>query len=117
MLVDPRSYVAGALGAAEPRIGKFVKYDTGDFTIITSRSGTQAREIMEELAKFRVTSRRCSASAPPGAASPRTSSIVSESEWQKYLQPRQNIAGYFQRARFDNYMVMNGDARRLTPST
>jgi hypothetical protein len=29
---------------------------------------------------------------------------------RKYLQPRENIAGYFQRARFDNYMTFNGDA-------
>ena len=44
----------GDLGAAEPRIGKFVKYDTGDFVIVTSRSSSQAREIMENLAKFRL---------------------------------------------------------------
>jgi len=36
--------------------------------------------------------------------------IVGESDWNKYLQPREQIAGYFQRARFDNYMALNGDA-------
>ena len=29
--------------AAEPRVGRFVKYDAGDFVIITSRSANQAR--------------------------------------------------------------------------
>ena len=37
--------------------------------------------------------------------------IVSASEWKKYLEPRQNIAGWFQPGAFSNNMVMDGDAR------
>jgi hypothetical protein len=45
-LVAIALYCAADATAAEPRIGRFTKYDTGDFVIITSRSSAQAREIM-----------------------------------------------------------------------
>jgi hypothetical protein len=96
----------------EPRLGKFVKYDTGDFVIYTSRSGNQARLFMEELAKFRVTLEKTLGKRATKNAFPTNIVIVSASDWSKYLQPRQNIAGFFQPARFSNYMTMNGDAER-----
>ena len=34
----------------------------------------------------------------------------SNSDWKTWLQPRENVAGFFQRARFANYLAMNGDA-------
>ena len=40
--------------AADPRIGKLVRYDAGDYTIYTSRSASQARDFIGDLAKFRV---------------------------------------------------------------
>ena len=60
--------------AAEPRIGRFVKYDTGDFVIVTSRSPKQAREIMQKLDKFRITLEKMLGKRAAGAASVPTSS-------------------------------------------
>ena len=96
--------------AAEPRIGKFVSYEVEDFTIITSRSGKQARQFMEDLAKFRVTLEKTLGKRAANIGIPTQILVVSGSEWQKYLQPRQNVAGWFQQGDFANYMVMNGDA-------
>lgn len=98
------------LGAAEPRIGKFVKYDTGDFVIFSSRGSSQAREIMEQLAKFRLSLEKVLGKRAARSGIGTHIVIVSESDWTKYLQPREQLAGYFQRARFDNYMALNGDA-------
>ena len=96
--------------AGEPSVGKFVKYDTGDFVIITSRGSTQAREIMEKLVKFRLCLEKVLGKRAARSGIGTYIVIVSESDWDKYLQPRQKVAGYFQRARFDNYMALNGDA-------
>ncbi len=96
--------------AAEPRIGNFVRYDTGDFVIITSRSGNQAREIMTKLVKFRLTLERLLNRKAARSGIGTQIMIVSDSDWEKYLQPRERVAGFFQRARFDNHMALNGDA-------
>jgi len=106
------STVLGAPGvrAAEPHVGKFVKYDTGDFVIVTSRSSSQAREIMAKLVKFRMSLEKVLGKRAARSGIGTYIVIVGESDWNKYLQPRQQIAGYFQRARFDNYMALNGDA-------
>jgi len=100
----------GEVSAAEPRIGKFVSYEMEDFTILTSRGAKQAREFMEGLAKFRVTLEKMLARRAAKSGIPTHILVLSGTEWQKYLQPRQNVAGWFQRGRFANYMVMNGDA-------
>jgi hypothetical protein len=97
-------------GAAEPRIGKFTRYDTGDFVIITSRSASQARQFMQNLTKFRLTLEKLLGKRAARSGIGTHIVIVSGSDWEKYLQPRKEIAGYFQRAMFDNYMSMNGDA-------
>ncbi|MEO8018146.1 MAG: hypothetical protein ABI769_10055 [Pseudomonadota bacterium] len=96
--------------AAEPRIGNFVKYDTGDFVIITSRSASQARELMQKLAKFRLTLEKVLGKRAAKSGIGTLIFITSSSDWDKYLRPRQNVAGFFQRARFDNYMALDGDA-------
>ncbi len=96
--------------AAEPRIGKFVSYEMEDFSILTSRGAKQARDFMEGLAKFRVTLEKTLGKRAARSGIPTHILVLSGTEWQKYLQPRQNIAGWFQRGRFANYMVMNGDA-------
>ncbi|HEU4780583.1 MAG TPA: hypothetical protein VFS58_11940, partial [Steroidobacteraceae bacterium] len=96
--------------AAEPRIGKFVKYDTGDFIIVTSRSASQAREIMQKLTKFRITLEKILGKRAARSGIGTHIIIASRSDWEKYLQPREKIAGYFQRSRFNNYMALNGDA-------
>ena len=106
------SMLLGTAGApaAEPRVAKFVKYDTGDFVIVTSRSSTQAREIMGKLVKFRMSLEKVLGKRATRSGIGTYIVIASESDWKRYLQPREQIAGYFQRARFDNYMAMNGDA-------
>jgi hypothetical protein len=96
--------------AAEPRLGKFVSYEMEDFTILTSRSAKQARDFMEGLTSFRVTLEKTLARRSAKSGIPTHILVLSGTEWQKYLQPRQSIAGWFQRGRFANYMVMNGDA-------
>ena len=99
--------------AGEPRIGKFVKYDAGDFVIITSRSSAQARDIMQKLVKFRVCLEKLLGKRAARSGIGTYIVVVGASDWEKYLQPRENVAGYFQRARFDNYMSLNGDASDL----
>lgn len=96
--------------AADARIGKFVKYDAGDFVIITSRSGSQAREIMQKLVKFRLTLERLLGRRAAKSGISTHIIIVSAGDWDKWLEPREKVAGYFQRARFDNYMALDGDA-------
>lgn len=41
-----------------------------------------------------------------------TSLSRSKADWEKYLQPRRNVIGWFQPSRFANYIVMNGDSDR-----
>jgi hypothetical protein len=96
--------------AAEPRIGKFVNYDAGEFVIVTSRSPAQARRIMTDLVKFRLTLERVLGKRATSNAFPTTIVITSAADWNKWLQPGRNVAGFFQRARFSNYMAINGDA-------
>src|SRR5688572_31256983 len=102
-------WAAGAT-AGEPRVGKFVKYDAGEYVIVTSRSGIQARTFMEDLAKFRAALERALRKRASSATAPTTIVITSNTDWKTWLQPRQNVAGFFQRGRFTNYLAMNGDA-------
>jgi hypothetical protein len=95
--------------AAEPRIGHFTRYDAGEFVIVTSRSGAQARHIVEDLGKFRRTLERTLGKNATQNAFPTYIVITSTTDWRNWLQPRQDVAGYFQRARFSNYMALNGD--------
>lgn len=104
------SLLACAANAGEPRIGKFVKYDAGEFVIVTSRSSAQARRVMEDLVKFRLTLERVLGKRATPNAFPTTIVISSASDWNTWLQPSRNVAGFFQKARFANYMAMNGDA-------
>lgn len=94
----------------EPRVGKFVQYDAGEFVVVTSRSGAQARRIMEDLVKFRLTLERVLGKRATPNAFPTTIVITSASDWNSWLRPRENVAGFFQRARFANYMAIDGDA-------
>jgi hypothetical protein len=98
--------------AAEPRIGRYVKYDAGDFTIVTSRSADQSRQFMTDLAKFRVTLEKMLGKRATRTVFPTTIVIASASDWNRYLMPRENVAGFFQQGHFVNYMAMNGDAPR-----
>jgi len=86
---------AGAV-AAEPRIGKFVSYEMEEFTIYTTRSGDQARQFIEDLAKYRVTLEKTLGKRAQKNTVPTRIVILSSTEWEKYLQPRQNVAGWFQ---------------------
>src|SRR3982750_1421814 len=82
---------AANVGAAEPRIGKFVSYEMEDFTITTSRSGAQARQFMEDLAKFRVALEKTLAKRSVNVGIPTRILVLSSTEWKKFLQPRQNV--------------------------
>lgn len=95
--------------AAEPRFGKFVRYETEDFTIVTSRSNLQAREIIQTLVKFRLTLEKLLGRRAARSGIGTHIILVSNTEWEKYLSPREKLAGYFTRSMFDNYMAMNGD--------
>jgi hypothetical protein len=97
------------LHAAEPRVGRYVKYDAGDFVIISSRSANQARTFVEDLAKFRLTLERTVGKSALNRTTPTTILIASNSDWKAYLEPRQNVGGYFHGSRFENYMALNGD--------
>jgi len=99
----------GALGA-EPRIGKLVSYELGNYTIYTTRSASQAQRFASALGKFHVSLEKLLGKRAIEMRIPTHIVILSSSEWQKYLQPRQEIAGWFQSGRFSNYIVMNGDA-------
>lgn len=108
-LVPFACILCAAATAAEPRIGKFVSYDTGDFIVYTSRSGSQARQLIGDLAKYRLTLEKVMGTHATRTTIPTQIVIVSAGDWNKYLQPRQNIAGWFQRGDFANYMTINGD--------
>jgi hypothetical protein len=103
---------AAGAGAAEPRIGKFVSYQTSDFTVITSRSAEQARQLIGDLAKYRVTLEKSLLRHATNTAIPTQILIVSDADWRKYLEPREDLAGWFQQGGFANYITMNGDAER-----
>ncbi len=102
--------IACQLSAAEPRVGKYVKYDTGEFVIITSRSAGQARKFVDDLSRFRLALERALGKRSTKSAFPTTIVITGAADWRTWLQPRENVAGFFQRARFANNLAMNGDA-------
>jgi hypothetical protein len=104
--------LASSAFAADPRIGKLVRYDAGDYTIYTSRSRNQARDFIEDLFKFRVTLEKTLGKRATPNQFPTHIVIVSSTDFQKYFQPRENIAGYFQPGRFANYISMNGEFER-----
>jgi hypothetical protein len=100
---------AWSVSAAEPRIGKFTKYDAGEFVIVTSRSAAQAKHIVEDLGKFKRTLERTLGKNATQNSFPTYIVITSATDWKNWLQPRENVEGYFQRARFSNVMALDGD--------
>ncbi len=96
--------------AAEPRLGKMVAYELGEYTIYTTRSSDQARRFATELGKFRLTLEKLLGKRATKSHIPTHLVILSRGEWEKYLQPRQHVAGWFQPGMFANFIVMNGDA-------
>src|SRR5688572_24944966 len=104
--------LAGFASGAEPRLARFTAYQSDNMHVLTSRSGAQARALMEELVKFRMTLEKMLGRKTASRGIPTYIVIVSNSEWEKYLQPRQNVIGWFQPARFANYITMNGDSDR-----
>ncbi|HEU5136069.1 MAG TPA: hypothetical protein VFU13_13045 [Steroidobacteraceae bacterium] len=101
---------ATAASGAEPRIGKLVAYELGHYTIYTTRSASQAQRFASALGKFHVSLEKLLGKRATEVRIPTSIVILSSGEWQKYLQPRQDIAGSFQSSRFSNFIVMNGDA-------
>jgi tetratricopeptide (TPR) repeat protein len=101
---------ATAVPAAEPRIGRLVAYELADYTIYTTRSSSQARRFATELGKFQLTLEKLLGKRAAKNHIPTHLVILSRSEWEKYLQPRKHVAGWFQPGMFSNVIVMNGDA-------
>jgi hypothetical protein len=99
-----------AAWGGEPRIDKYVKYDTGDFVIITSRGGTQARDFVQNLTRFRVALEKILGKRAARSGIGTHIFITSTRDWEKYLMPRESVGGFFQRSRFENYMALEGDA-------
>src|SRR5687768_1514588 len=99
--------------AAEPRIGRMVAYELPDYTIYTTRSSSQARRFATELGKFRLTLEKLLGKRAAKNEIPTHLVILSRNEWQKYLQPRQHISGWFQPGMFSNVIVMDGDAEGI----
>ncbi len=105
--------LAGIAAAAEPRLGKFTEYQAGNIHVLTSGSGSRAaRALMDDLAKFRATLETLLDRKTATRGIPTYIFIVSSGDWQKYLQPRRNLVGWFQQSRFANYIVMDGDVER-----
>jgi len=96
--------------AGEPRVGRYVQYDAGDYVIVSSRGPVQAKRFMEELAKFRVTLERVLGKRAVKNTKPTLIVIASTADWNQWLAPRGNVSGWFQASRFKNFMSMNGDA-------
>ena len=96
--------------AAEPRVGKYVKYDGGDYVIVTSRGAAQARRFMEDLVKFRLTLEVALGQSAAENTTPTTIVIAGKSDWNQWLRPREGLDGYFHSADFSNYMILDGDA-------
>jgi hypothetical protein len=96
--------------AAEPRVGRMVSYELEDYTIYSTRSSSQARRFATELGKFRLTLEKLLGKRATKAHIPTHLVVLSRGEWERYLQPRQHVAGWFQPGMFSNVIVMNGDA-------
>jgi tetratricopeptide (TPR) repeat protein len=98
--------------AAEPRLGNFTRYQLDDFTIYSTRSASQAELIVENIARFRVVLEKVLGKRVAKSGIPTHIVIVSETDWERYLEPRQGVGGWFRAGDFANYMVMNGDMDR-----
>ncbi len=99
---------ASAAFAGEPRIGKYVKYDAGDYVIVTSRGPKQAKRIVEDLPKIRATLERVLGVSARRSTIPTTILVAGTSDWNQWIEPRFYTSGRFQRAAFANYISMNG---------
>ena len=100
---------AGAL-AAEPRIGKFVSYDVRrlhhhDLAQRQRRRASSWKTWRSSASR----SRRLLGKRAANVGIPTHIVIVSTSDWEKYLQPRQNVAGWFQSRPLRQ---LHGDERR-----
>ena len=101
--------LAATAHAAEPRVGRYVKYDAGDFVIISSRSADQAQTYVEDLVRFQRFLERVLGKPALNRTTPTVIVITSNADWKAWLQFRENVGGYFHGGRFENYMALNGD--------
>jgi hypothetical protein len=99
-----------AAPAAEIKLAKFTAYDAPNYTIITARPEQRVRKLMTDIAQFeRALELALNRKATPTGV-PTHIFIASRREWQKFLQPREGIAGWFQPQRFANYLLIDGDS-------
>ena len=96
--------------AAQPQLGKFVHYEMSGLTLLTDHGDQEARQVVEELAKFRILLEKTLTLKAENTAVPTHIVIVSGAEWDKYLRTSESVAGWFQRTPFANYLAINGDS-------
>ncbi len=92
-----------------PLLGKYQRYDAGEFVIISSRGSVQARRIMEDLAKFRVTLERMLGKHATRNTTPTTIVVTSSADWERWFKPLPGVTGYFRSGSFSNHMALDGD--------
>jgi tetratricopeptide (TPR) repeat protein len=99
-----------AAPAAEIKLAKFTAYEAPNYTIITARPEKRVRKLMTDIAQFeRALELALGRKATPTGV-PTHIFIASRREWQKFLQPREGLVGWFQPQRFANYLVIDGDS-------
>jgi tetratricopeptide (TPR) repeat protein len=104
---------AGSAFAREPKIGKFVEYQAGNFTIATSLGEAQVRDLMDDLALFQLTLETTLHRKSVDTGIPTHIMLLGHREWEKYLMPRQELAGLFVPRSFANYLFIDGSTDHL----
>ena len=98
--------------AAEPKIGKFVAYQAGKISIVSSRGARQVRDLVEDLADFQLALETTLKRKSAETGIPTHIFILGRREWEKYLRPREGVAGFFLPQRFANYILIDGESDR-----
>jgi tetratricopeptide (TPR) repeat protein len=98
----------GTAVADEPRIGEFTRYDAGEYVIVTSGSAAKARRFVQDLVKFRLTLERMLDRKAVSNPLPTTILMPGNSDWDRWITPRRDVAGFFQHTSFADYMALNG---------
>ena len=101
----------GQASAASPAplLGKYVRYDAGEYVIVSSRGEPQARRIVEDLAKFRATLEHMLNKRATRNTATTTIVVNSTADWDRWFRPLEGVTGYFRPGSFSNYMALNGD--------
>jgi len=102
--------VLTAAAAPAPLLGRYSRYDAGEYVIVSSRSAAQARRIMEDLAKFQATLERMLGKRATRSSTPTTILITGTPDWDQWFKPLEGVTGYFRPGSFSNHMALDGDS-------